>query len=71
MSTTLYNYLLLSRGIGNIASTPISAKLYANPHNGAGALGDTGFGVGDGRFETMIIYVGTCFAGTAGVAAFG
>ncbi|KAF8209858.1 hypothetical protein K438DRAFT_1506160, partial [Mycena galopus ATCC 62051] len=29
MSTTLYGYLLLSRGIGNIVSTPISAKLYA------------------------------------------
>jgi hypothetical protein len=27
--------------------------------------------VGDGRFEKMIIYVGTCFAGAAGVAALG
>ncbi|KAJ7495833.1 major facilitator superfamily domain-containing protein [Mycena galericulata] len=70
MSTTLYGYLLLSRGIGNIVSTPISAKLYAQAHNVTGGE-STGFDVGDGRFEKMIIYVGTCFAGAAGVAALG
>jgi hypothetical protein len=31
----------------------------------------TGFEVGDGRFEKMIIYVGTCFAGAAAIAALG
>ncbi|KAF8122341.1 MFS general substrate transporter [Mycena galopus ATCC 62051] len=76
MSTTLYGYLLLSRGIGNIVSTPISAKLYAHTetHVNATVVGEApsiGFGVGDGRFATMIIYVGTCFAGAAGVAALG
>ncbi|KAJ7913560.1 major facilitator superfamily domain-containing protein [Mycena leptocephala] len=71
MSTTLYGYLLLSRGIGNIVSTPISAKLYGQAHNVTGILESTGFEVGDGRFEKMIIYVGTCFAGAAGVAALG
>jgi hypothetical protein len=71
MSTTLYGYLLLSRGIGNIVSTPISAKLYGQAHNLTGSLESTGFEVGDGRFEKMIIYVGTCFAGAAGVAALG
>ncbi|KAJ7163485.1 major facilitator superfamily domain-containing protein [Mycena crocata] len=71
MSTTLYGYLLLSRGIGNIVSTPISANLYAQPRNATGVVESTGFQVGDGRFQQMIIYVGTCFAGAAGVAALG
>ncbi|KAJ7741351.1 MFS general substrate transporter [Mycena metata] len=70
VSTALYGYILLSRGIGNIVSTPISAKLYATPHNMTGSTG-TGFDVGDGRFENMIIYVGTCFAGAAAIAALG
>ncbi|KAJ7160130.1 major facilitator superfamily domain-containing protein, partial [Mycena filopes] len=71
VSTALYGYLLLSRGIGNIVSTPISAKLFAGSHNGTGAAVGTGFEVGDGRFESMIIYAGTCFAGAAGIAALG
>ncbi|KAJ6583964.1 major facilitator superfamily domain-containing protein [Mycena vulgaris] len=70
-SASLYGYLLLSRGIGSIVSTPISAKLYTQPHNMTGGSVNTGFEVGDGRFEKMIIYVGTCFAGAAGVAALG
>ncbi|KAJ6514179.1 major facilitator superfamily domain-containing protein [Mycena vitilis] len=71
LSTTLFGYLLLSRGIGNIVSTPISAQLYARPLNVTHITENTGFGVGAGRFENMIIYVGTCFAGAAGVAAIG
>jgi hypothetical protein len=71
MSTTLYGYLLLTRGLGNIMSAPISAKLYSQPHNITSGPGNTGFDVGYGRFEKMIIYVGTCFAGAAGVAALG
>ncbi|KAJ7187252.1 MFS general substrate transporter [Mycena filopes] len=70
LTTTLFGYLLFSRGLGNILSTPISAKLYTSSRNVTGAIG-TGFDVGDGRFETMIIYVGTCFAGAAGIAALG
>ncbi|KAJ7506707.1 MFS general substrate transporter [Mycena galericulata] len=72
MSTTLFGYLLLSRGIGTIASTPISAKLYTQTHNVTTSGSESlGFDVGHGRFGSMIIYVGTCFAGAAGVAAFG
>ncbi|KAJ7125762.1 major facilitator superfamily domain-containing protein [Mycena crocata] len=79
MSTTLYGYLLLSRGIGNIVSSPISANLYAHPISANLALNATaggestgfGFDVGEGRFQRMIIYVGTCFAGAAGVATLG
>ncbi|KAJ7608151.1 MFS general substrate transporter [Roridomyces roridus] len=74
LSTTLYGYLLLSRGIGNIVSTPISAKLYSMANNVTGEMhahGSTGFTVGEGRFEKMIIYVGTCFAGAAVIAVLG
>lgn len=71
LSTMLYEYLLLSRGIGNVLSTPISAKLYNQAHNVTGSLERTGFHVEGGKFEKMIIYVGTCFAGAACVAAFG
>ncbi|KAJ7740260.1 major facilitator superfamily domain-containing protein, partial [Mycena maculata] len=71
-SASLYIYLL-SRGIASIVSTPISARLYAQPQNMTGGLSleNTGFEVGNGRFEKMIIYVGTCFAGAAGIAALG
>ncbi|KAJ7739059.1 MFS general substrate transporter [Mycena maculata] len=73
LSTKLYGYLLLTRGIGNVVSTPISARLYSRVRNvtDAAHLESTGFDVGNGRFETLIIYVGTCFAGAAGVAALG
>ncbi|KAJ6504721.1 major facilitator superfamily domain-containing protein [Mycena vitilis] len=71
VSTIIYGYLLLFRGIGNILSTPISAKLYSQPHNVTGGLEKTGFNVGGGIFETMIIYVGTCFAAAAVSAVLG
>ncbi|KAJ7748002.1 major facilitator superfamily domain-containing protein [Mycena olivaceomarginata] len=61
MSTTIYGYLLLTRGVGNIIQS----------HNITSSPERTGFDVGDGRFEKMIIYVGTCFAGAAGAAALG
>ncbi|KAF7299759.1 hypothetical protein HMN09_00981800 [Mycena chlorophos] len=73
-STALYGYLLFSRGFGNIVSTPISARLYAQAHsNSTSELlhHPTGFAVDEGRFRTMIVYVGTCFAGAALVAALG
>ncbi|KAJ7646869.1 MFS general substrate transporter [Roridomyces roridus] len=75
LSTSIYGYLSLSRGIGNIVSAPISAKLYSVANNvtslGVERSSSTGFGVGEGRFEKMIIYVGTCFAGAGGIAVLG
>ncbi|KAF7314668.1 hypothetical protein MKEN_00940700 [Mycena kentingensis (nom. inval.)] len=81
-STTLYGYLLLSRGIGNIVSTPIAARLYSSAASSAAGSYSvngtvhhghklTGFDVGEGRFKNMILYVGTCFAGAAICAAVG
>ncbi|KAL1757924.1 major facilitator superfamily domain-containing protein [Schizophyllum commune] len=68
-STTLFGYISLGRGIGNVLSTPIAKALTGTgPHLMKGA---TGFAVGGGRFESMIIYTGTCFTGAAGLAVFG
>ncbi|KZP05355.1 MFS general substrate transporter [Athelia psychrophila] len=69
LATSLFGYILLSRGIGNIASTPISNVLMRNnqssvPHQHT----KTGFAVGEGRFENVILYVSICFA-TASVMA--
>ncbi|KAF8209558.1 MFS general substrate transporter [Mycena galopus ATCC 62051] len=73
LSTMLYGYLLLSRGIGNIVSTPISAKLlvYSQSPNITSHGESTGFDVGNGRFEKVIIYVGTCFGAAAALSALG
>ncbi|KAI5896482.1 MFS general substrate transporter [Schizophyllum commune H4-8] len=68
-STTLFGYISLGRGIGNVLSTPIATAL-----TGMGShlvKGATGFAVGGGRFESMILYTGTCFTGAAGLAVFG
>ncbi|KIK61604.1 hypothetical protein GYMLUDRAFT_243300 [Collybiopsis luxurians FD-317 M1] len=70
--TTLFGVLLFSRGMGNIFSTPISSAL-SNISNStspsdppSSGHGDhLGFHVGGGKFEKMILYVGTCFAGAS------
>ena len=73
LSTSLFGYLLLSRGIGNIASTPISNALLRS--NSPSPLlrhqNKTGFDVGEGRFEDLILYAGTCFAAASVIAVIG
>ncbi|EPQ51107.1 MFS general substrate transporter [Gloeophyllum trabeum ATCC 11539] len=70
LSTYIFGLLMLSRGLGNIVSTPISTSLSQGYPTDA-MNGQTGFGVAGGRFEKMIIYVGTCFVGAAVVALAG
>ncbi|KAL0579886.1 hypothetical protein V5O48_002133 [Marasmius crinis-equi] len=71
--TLVFGYLGLSRGIGNILSTPISTALSTHSNTSSAALshGTTGFAVDDGRYEKMIVYAGTCFAGAALVSVAG
>ncbi|KII87260.1 hypothetical protein PLICRDRAFT_55241 [Plicaturopsis crispa FD-325 SS-3] len=70
LATTLFGYVLFSRGLGNILSTPIATSLYRlSPAQVPD--GGLGFDVGGGRYEKMIIYVGTCFAATAAIAGVG
>lgn len=75
LSTTLFGWLLLTRGLGNILSTPISTALetHASSNTTASSIAalDLGFQVAGGRFERMIVYTGTCFAGAAAVAIVG
>jgi MFS transporter, MCT family, solute carrier family 16 (monocarboxylic acid transporters), member 10 len=63
---------MMSRGLGNILSTPITTTL--SRHNGNSTVimhGKLGFDVGGGKFEMVIIYAGTCFAGAAIIAMIG
>jgi MFS transporter, MCT family, solute carrier family 16 (monocarboxylic acid transporters), member 10 len=73
-ATYLFGYLMFSRGVGNIFSTPISSALSRRNSTGMpgeAGRGHLGFDVAEGRFEKMIVYVGTCFAVASGVALFG
>lgn len=61
-ATSLYSILLFSRGLGNVMSTPISNALAATTSTSAASHVHTGFDVDGGRYGSMIVYVGTCFA---------
>ncbi|GJE97527.1 MFS general substrate transporter [Phanerochaete sordida] len=72
-AATIINCMMLSRGIGNIVSTPIATALQ-RVHAGnvaAGAASRTGFAVDGGRYDAVIIYTGACFAMGAAVALVG
>ncbi|KAH7925578.1 MFS general substrate transporter [Leucogyrophana mollusca] len=73
LSTSMFGYLLLSRGLGNILSSPISTSLLSGYASGSWGFhtAKTGFGVGGGQFANMIIYVGTCFACAALIVGVG
>jgi MFS transporter, MCT family, solute carrier family 16 (monocarboxylic acid transporters), member 10 len=71
LHTSIFGFLLLTRGLGNILSTPIATSMYNGPKSSSAAHGRTGYAVGGGRFEEMIVYVGTCFACAAMAASVG
>ncbi|GJE97512.1 MFS general substrate transporter [Phanerochaete sordida] len=73
VSTTLFGLLLFTRGLGNIASTPIATalqqtRIVALRVDGAPRLG---FEVAGGQYAAMVVYASMCFACAAGVAALG
>lgn len=70
LATTLFGLLLLSRGVGNILSAPISTSLL-RPIPAFAMSGKTGFTEGNGRFASVIVYVGVVFAGAAIIGLFG
>ncbi|KIK63552.1 hypothetical protein GYMLUDRAFT_162578 [Collybiopsis luxurians FD-317 M1] len=78
LSMTLFGILLFTRGLGNIASTPISSALTGisssssliNSTSSPSHLG-TGFDVAEGQFASTIVYVGTCFAGAGTIVLCG
>lgn len=72
LSTTLLGFLLLCRGLGNILSTPISSALSkASTSDFKTTHPSSGFNMAGGRYAKMILYVGTCFAGTGIIALLG
>ncbi|THH12102.1 hypothetical protein EW146_g7814 [Bondarzewia mesenterica] len=72
LSMSLYGFLMLTRGLGNVLSTPISTSL-ANLSSTITNSGSrkTGFNIEGGRFEKLIVYVGTCYAAAAVIALLG
>lgn len=69
LSVNLFALLLFTRGIGNVLSSPISSALSSSVH--AISKEKTGFDVDSGRYEKLIVYVGTCFGGAAMVTLVG
>lgn len=62
----------MSRGLGNILSTPITTALFRPNGNSTAMMHEKlGFDVGGGKFEMVIIYAGTCFGGAAIIAIIG
>lgn len=66
---------MLSRGLGNILSTPISTALQEVSSSilasSVKPRHQTGYTLDGGQYEKMILYVGSCFAGTAVIVALG
>ncbi|KAI5829951.1 MFS general substrate transporter [Schizophyllum commune Tattone D] len=71
LSTTLFGWLLLTRGLGNILSTPISTALESSSATGRTDSLDLGFDVAGGKYEKIIVYTGACFIGAALVVVLG
>ncbi|KAL1748684.1 major facilitator superfamily domain-containing protein [Schizophyllum fasciatum] len=72
LATTLFGWLMLTRGIANVLSTPISTALETpDDRNGTWSDPTVGFQVAGGRFEKMIVFTGACFVGAVLVVTFG
>lgn len=69
LATKFIGYMMLSTGVGNILSTPISTAL--TKQNASSMHARLGFDVGGGKFENVIIYAGMCFAGATVMAGSG
>jgi len=64
----IYSVMSFGRGIGNIASAPISAALL-NPKHGAKAVDRAAYGLG--KYEAVVLFVGGCMSVSAMLAALG
>lgn len=77
MATTILGFLMLSRGIGNILSTPISTAL--QPARSPAVTSpsppvyqhEIGLKLAGGQYEKVIVYAGTCFVAAAAVIVAG
>ncbi|KAI5886685.1 MFS general substrate transporter [Schizophyllum commune H4-8] len=72
LATTLFGWLLLTRGVANVLSTPISTALETpGTTSSSGNTITLGFQVAGGRFEKMIVFTGACFVGAVVVVSLG
>ena len=77
MATTILGFLMLSRGIGNILSTPISTALQParspaiTPPSPPVYQHEIGCKLAGGQYEKVIVYAGTCFVAAAAVIVAG
>lgn len=75
LATTMFSILLLTRGVGNILSTPISTSLQhaklAVVRTATSGPPRSGFAVASGQYNATIVYAGSCFAGAAVIAIIG
>ncbi|KAH8823295.1 MFS general substrate transporter [Flagelloscypha sp. PMI_526] len=67
LTNSIFGLLLLTRGIADISSTPISTSILSSRDDDR--TWTLGFNVGGGRYENLILYVGGCFAGASAFAA--
>jgi hypothetical protein len=66
VSISLYGFLMLSQGLGNVLCTPIATSLADISTDSPVPTGTkSGFGIDDGRFFKLILYIGMCYAGAA------
>lgn len=63
-TSSVYGYYMLTKGIGNILSTPIAISLQKGSRALEGSR-NLGFDVSDGHYASMIIFTGACFAAAA------
>lgn len=72
VAMSLYGFLMMTRGLGNVLCTPISTSLANISGRGNSTIGGKGgFTVDQGRFEKLIIYVGACYAAVSLMALIG
>ncbi|KAF7794835.1 hypothetical protein EIP86_005977, partial [Pleurotus ostreatoroseus] len=71
LTTTVFAGLMFTRGIGNIISTPVSTALQEAHYTAQSGGFKSGYTAAGGRYQDMIIFAGTCFAGGAIITLIG
>lgn len=66
LATTLFGLISFTRGLGSILTAPISSYLVTHPLS---ASPTTGFGISNGKYGSMVIFVGVSLAVAAGMEA--
>lgn len=74
LSMSLYGLFMMTRGLGNILCTPISTALLSTSISSTTAYrsnGEQGATLHQVKWQKLIVYVGTCFAGVSIISLMG